>query len=68
MDSILDIIHENVDIFYQNMLVITIVSHELDQEYIALLENSEIRVWIFCAIKALLLDNDERDFIRSKVL
>ena len=68
MDSILDIIHENVDIFYQNMLVITIVSHELDQEYIALLENSEIRVWILCAIKALLLDNDERDFIRSKVL
>lgn len=67
MNTIFDIIHENIDMIDQNMLVVWIVSNELDEENIALLEDTKIRVFIFCAVKTLLLDDNKRHFIGPQI-
>ena len=67
MDTIFDIIHENVNVIDQNMLVVRIISDEFYKEYVTFLEDMKIGVSIICAFKTLLLDDNKRYFIGPQI-
>lgn len=67
MDSILDIFKEFVNLLKQDKLVFAVVSDELDEENVGLLEHTEICARALSLIQILLSHDDHGDLVGLQV-